>query len=45
MSGAVFGFVSGVGASMCGEGKEEGAGEAPTDAVGTGVASTCLSCD
>ncbi|HRI39672.1 MAG TPA: hypothetical protein PLO50_14035 [Nitrospira sp.] len=45
MGGAVLRFVSGVGASMCSEGKEEGVGEAVTDTVGTGVASTCLSCD
>jgi hypothetical protein len=45
MSGAAFRSVSGVGASMCGEGKEEDAGGAATDAVGAGVVSTCLSCD
>lgn len=30
---------------MCGEGKEEEAGGAATDAMGVGVVSTCLSCD
>lgn len=45
MGGAVLRFISGVGASICSEGKEESVGEAAIDTVGTGVASTCLSCD